>query len=204
MGFMSTQSSDTRQRVLDAARQLIYARSYADVGVAEICEHAGVQKGSFYHFFPSKRDLTLAVLDAHYAGFKEHLFERAFAPDLPPLARVARFCQLYYEFQKQLMDETGHVLGCPVGNLANELASHDDVIRSKIDGIFRKIQVLLHGVLKEAHQAGELAGIDLNATAQAMFAYFEGVVMLAKTQNDPEVLRGLLPAMAQIRIPSLP
>jgi len=57
-------------------------------------------------------------------------------------------------------------------------------------------------VLKEASTAGELPGVNLDATAQAMFAYFEGVMMLAKTQNDPEVLRKLLPAMAQIRIPS--
>lgn len=199
---MNAPTTDTQQRILDAARQLIYARSYADVGVAEICEQAGVQKGSFYHFFPSKRDLTLAVLDAHYVSFKEQLFEQAFAPDIPPLARVERFAKLYYEFQKQLMQETGRVLGCPVGNLANELASHDEVMRHKIDGIFHKIQALLQLVLKEARKAGDLPAVNIEATAQAMLAYLEGVVMMAKTQNDPEVLRKLLPAMAQIRIPS--
>lgn len=197
---MNATTTDTQQRILDAARELIYARSYADVGVAEICEQAGVQKGSFYHFFPSKRDLTLAVLDAHYVSFKEQLFEQAFAADIPPLARVERFAKMYYEFQKQLMQDTGRVLGCPVGNLANELASHDEVMRHKIEGIFHKIQALLQLVLKEARKAGDLSSVNIEATAQAMLAYLEGVVMMAKTQNDPEVLRKLLPAMAQIRI----
>jgi TetR/AcrR family transcriptional repressor of nem operon len=199
---MNPPGSDTQQRILDAARQLIYARSYADVGVAEICEQAGVQKGSFYHFFPSKRDLTLAVLDAHYLTFKEQLFERAFVPDIPPLARVERFARLYYELQKQIMQESGRVLGCPVGNLANEMASHDEAIRGKVEDIFRKIKAALTLVVKEARNAGELPGVNAEATAQAMLAYLEGVVMLAKAQNDPEVLRKLLPAMAQIRIPS--
>ena len=199
---MNVAFHDTQQRILDAARQLIYARSYADVGVAEICEQAGVQKGSFYHFFPSKRDLTLAVLDAHYLTFKEQMVDRAFVDDIPPLARLERFAKLVYEFQKQLMKDTGRVLGCPVGNLANELASHDEVIREKIDQLFRKLQSLVRQVLKEASKGGELPGVNLEATAQAMFAYFEGVLMLAKTQNDPEVLRKLLPAMAQIRIPT--
>ena len=58
-----TQVRDTRQRLLDTAEKLFYARSYEDVGVQEICREAGVKKGSFYHFFPSKRDLTLAILD---------------------------------------------------------------------------------------------------------------------------------------------
>jgi TetR/AcrR family transcriptional repressor of nem operon len=199
---MNAPTTDTQQRIIDAARELIYARSYADVGVAEICEQAGVQKGSFYHFFPSKRDLTLAVLDAHYLTFKEQMVDRAFASDVAPLARLDRFAKLIYEFQKQLMKDTGRVLGCPVGNLANELASHDEPIREKIDQLFHKAQAHVRQVLKEASKAGELPGVNVDATAQAMFAYFEGVMMLAKTQNDPEVLRKLLPAMAQIRIPS--
>jgi TetR/AcrR family transcriptional repressor of nem operon len=199
---MRTPNPYTKQRIVDAARELIYARSYADVGVAEICERAGVQKGSFYHFFPSKRDLTLAVLDANYLSFKEHLLERAFAADIPPLARVTRFAKLMYELQKQVMADTGRVLGCPVGNLANEVASFDEPIREKIAEIFHKAQLSVRQVLKDASAAGELPGVNLDATAQAMFAYLEGVLMLAKTQNDPEVLRKLLPAMAQIRIPS--
>jgi TetR/AcrR family transcriptional repressor of nem operon len=199
---MNAVPTDTQQRILDAARELIYARSYADVGVAEICEQAGVQKGSFYHFFPSKRDLTLAVLDAQYLIFKEQLVARAFAADIPPLARLERFAKLVYQLQKQLQQDTGRVLGCPVGNLANELASQDETIREKIEAVFRLAQGHVRQLLKEASDAGELPGVNLDATAQAMFAYFEGVMMLAKTQNDPEVLRKLLPAMAQIRIKS--
>ena len=198
---MHTHTSDTQQRILEAARDLIYARSSADVGVAEICAQAGVQKGSFYHFFASKRDLILAVLDAHYQGFKERFLERAFATDLTPLARLQRFAVLVYEFQKQLMDLTGQVLGCPVGNLANEMASHDEPIRERIDQIFRMAQRHIRQTLTDASDAGEITDTDLDATAQAMFAYFEGVMMMAKTRNDPEVLRLLLPAMAQIRIP---
>ena len=198
---MHTTTGDTQQRILEAARELIYARSSADVGVAEICARAGVQKGSFYYFFASKRDLILAVLDAHYLGFKEHFLDRAFAADVTPLARLQRFAVLVYEFQKQLMDVTGQVLGCPVGNLANEMASHDEPVRERIDQIFRMAQRHIRHTLTDARNAGEIADIDVDATAQAMFAYFEGVMMMAKTQNDPEVLRVLLPAMAQIRIP---
>jgi TetR/AcrR family transcriptional regulator, transcriptional repressor for nem operon len=193
----------TQQRILDAARELIYSRSYADVGVAAICAHAGVQKGSFYHFFPSKRDLTLSMLDAFYLDLKERLVVKAFAEDIPPMARLDRFGQLAYEFQQQVHQTTGLVLGCPFGNLANELATQDETIRLRIEKIFSNLQLIIRKVLLEATNAGEISGINIETTAQAMLAYFEGVMLLAKSQNNTEILRQLLPAMSQIRINTL-
>ena len=195
-------STDTQQRILDSARELIYSRSYADVGVAAICEHAGVKKGSFYHFFPSKRELTLEVLDQYYLDFKHNLVERAFAQDIAPLARITRFGRLAYTFQKQMLGDTGIVLGCPFGNLASEMATQDESIRSKIEKIFSNLQHGFRTVLNDAIAAGEVQNINVAATAQAMLAYFEGVMLMAKTQNDVEVLAQLLPAMNNIRINS--
>jgi TetR/AcrR family transcriptional repressor of nem operon len=194
-------TADTQQRILDSARELFFARSYADVGVADICEHAGVKKGSFYHFYPSKQALTLAVLDAHFVDIKEKMIDQAFAEDVPPLERLARFAEMAYQFQKQVSVETGHVLGCPFGNLATELSTQDEPIRERIQQIFAKLQKLVSSVLKAAQERGEVPKeIDTGASAQAMLAYFEGVLLLAKNQNDPELIRQLLPAMAQVRI----
>jgi len=193
-------TADTQQRILDSARELIYSRSYADVGVADICEHAGVKKGSFYHFYPSKRDLTLAVLDSHYLQIEENLVEKSFADDIPPLARLQRFGQNAYEFQKQISKAMGAVLGCPIGNLATEMATQDEPIRIKIEQIFSKIQRSIAQVLREAVAVGEIENLNIAATAQAMTAYFQGVLLLAKSQNNVEIVGQLIPAMAQIRI----
>lgn len=193
-------SNDTKQRILASARELIYSRSYSDVGVAAICTHAGVKKGSFYHFFASKQELTLEALDTFYINMKEQVIDQAFVEDIPPLSRLVRLAQLAYEFQKHIKDETCHILGCPFGNLATELATQDEPIREKIDHIFRKLQANFTEVLQKAIVAGDVHQIDVNATAQAMLAYFEGVLLMAKTQNDAEVIRQLLPAMADIRI----
>ena len=78
------QVSHAKEKLLDSVLDLMYARSYRDVGVQEICEHAGVKKGSFYHFFPSKRDLTLAALDRQWEIARQELLERAFTQRLPP------------------------------------------------------------------------------------------------------------------------
>jgi len=180
-------ASDARQRIIDSARGLIYQRSYADVGVQEICDRAEVKKGSFYHFFPSKRDLTLAVLDECH-GQSQALIARAFDPKIPPLARLKRLVELNYEAQANLKKTSGHMPGCPYSNLACELSTQDETIRQHLDGIIKDLIRPIESALIEAVQAGELPGIDTHRSAEAVFAYWEGVVLLAKTRNDPELI----------------
>jgi len=192
---------DTQQRILDAASALILARSYADVGVADICRHAGVKKGSFYHFYPSKQALMLAVMDAQFINMKASVIDKAFAEDLPPLERFGRFAEHVYQLQKKINHDTGFVLGCLFGNLANELSTQDEPIRDQIQQTFSKLQKLFSSVLQAAQQRGEMpAEMDVDATGKAMLAYFEGVLLMSKNQNNPEVIRQLLPVMTQMRI----
>lgn len=192
---------DTQQRILDSARELIFSRSYADVGVAAICEHAGVKKGSFYYFYPSKQALALAVLDIQFTDFKEKLINRVFADDAPPLARLANFVEAVYEIQNKICVDSGQVWGCPFGNLSTELSTRDEAIRKRTQQIFVEMQRLICRVVEAAQEVGELSPeVDGQNTAQAMVAYFEGVLLLAKNQNNPELIHRLLPFMAQIRI----
>jgi TetR/AcrR family transcriptional repressor of nem operon len=172
------------------------------VGVAAICDSAGVKKGSFYHFFPSKKELMLAVIDEFLVELKEQIFARAFAPDLPPLDRVRRLVELAYHFQKEIAGTLGHTLGCPFGNLAAEMSTQDESIRQKVEGVFAQLESRFAATLDEAARRGDLdADVDIESTAKAMFAYIEGIMLMAKTRNDPEVIRQLGPAMADIRIP---
>ncbi len=195
------QAHDTKQRLLDSAQKLFYARSYEDVGVQEICQAAGVKKGSFYHFFPSKRDLTLAMLDESWKAFRETVLPEVFAPDIPPLKRIERLLETQYRHHKSVKEETGQVLGCPYGNLAGELSTQDEVIRERVVRIFRDLQVPIEAALDQAIAAGDLTKLDSRATASAMVAYLEGLTLLAKTQNDPEVVRQLGPAMLNLVVP---
>jgi TetR/AcrR family transcriptional repressor of nem operon len=184
-------STDTRQRLLNAAQELMYASSYREVGVQQICDHAGVRKGSFYHFFPSKRELALAVLDQTHAFLVDTLFNKAFARDLPPLARIERFFAALYDLHRQVKENTGHVLGCPFGNIGCEMSTQDEVLRSKVDNILAASEGPFKTALDEAVANGELPAMDTAASASALFAYTEGIMLYAKTRNDPELIREL-------------
>ncbi len=183
--------SDARKRLLEAAVDLIHTRSYTAVGVQEICARAGVQKGSFYHFFPSKRELSLAAIDELWRRIQERVIGPAFSPDLPPLARIERFFEQSAQVQRELMEQTGQVLGCPLGNLALELSTQEPILRERIETLFRAAERQIAATLEEAVRDGSAPGIDPVAGARALFAYMEGVLLVAKTRNDPDYVAEL-------------
>ena len=194
-------TNDTYQRIIESAQALIHASSYSDVGVAAICEKAKVQKGSFYHFFPSKQDLTLAVIDQNSADMKEKIIDQAFSSALPPLERLQRFFDLIIEAQTNIYQQTTRVYGCPFGNLATEMSTQDENIRTKLSTSFSNLENLIGQTLQEAIDNKDIENINnIELTAQAMLAYFQGILLMAKTQNDPNILKQLVPATLKIRL----
>ena len=109
---------DTRARILSTARELFHGRSYADVGIKEICDIAQVQKGSFYHFFPSKQDLAMAVIDDMADDWAHGFVAEAFDADLPALERLDYMIDAAYYWRKAAKGLEGRMPGCLFGNMA--------------------------------------------------------------------------------------
>lgn len=185
-------TSDAKENLIESAIELIGTRSYNAVGVQELCKHAGVKKGSFYHFFPSKRDLTLETLDAMWKKFKEDMLDPVFHSDASTIEKFNTMLKNSYEYQSMAKDSFGCVTGCGIGNLALELSTQDEAIRTKIEEIFGEWASYFEEVIIEAVNSGDMpAETDPKASAQAILAYIEGVSLLSKTFNDPEMIRRL-------------
>jgi TetR/AcrR family transcriptional regulator, transcriptional repressor for nem operon len=191
---------DTRARILAVAREMFHGRSYADVGIQEICQGAKVQKGSFYHFFPSKQELAMAVIDDMADDWAHGFVAEAFDQNLPPLERLDYMIDAAYYWQKAAKDIEGRMPGCLFGNLALEMSTRDDVMRAKLNAVFEKAKDKFRDTLDEAVAAGALAPMSTECTATAMLAYLEGIILLAKSRNDPEVILRLGPAIKTLRI----
>ena len=195
---------DTRERIIDVAKSRFHNRSYADVGIKEICDMAAIQKGSFYHFFPSKRDLVLAVIDEFAIDWANGFVAEAFDPSLPPMERIDYVIDAAYFWQKSNKDLNGHIPGCLFGNLALEISTQDDVLRAKLNAVFTTAKDRFKDTLDEAVEQGTIPPLDSDVTAEAMLAYLEGMILLAKAENDPEVIYRLGPALKTIRIETNP
>jgi TetR/AcrR family transcriptional repressor of nem operon len=179
-------SSTARTRLVASAGRRIHASSYAAASVEDLCADAGVQKGSFYYFFPSKRDLALAAIDDHWAKAVTTILEPAFASDIEPLERITRFFHTVADRQRARV-----VRGCPFGNLAAELGTQDKVIRARVRTVFDGYQAYFERALRDAETSGTLCGVDVPSAARALLAYFQGALLLAKTTNDASIIDAL-------------
>ena len=74
-------SEDTRNQIISTAVEVFCRCGYDAAGVAEICSRAGVSKGAFYHHFPSKKALFLAILQS-WLGKVDQRLEELRQPDM--------------------------------------------------------------------------------------------------------------------------
>jgi TetR/AcrR family transcriptional regulator, transcriptional repressor for nem operon len=185
--------SDARERLIDVAGELWHTRSYADVGVSEICDHARVQKGSFYHFFPSKQELALAVIDEQWRRLGVGEMASILTGPLPPLERLTLFLEHGLAEQLRLKESTGATVGCCFGNLVVELATVDDVLRERLADLFDEWAALIQRTLDDAVAAGDLPETDTWQAARALLAFIEGLGVVIKAKDDPMAVADMLP-----------
>ena len=126
--------SDAKQRLMDAVLDLIWSGSYGSTTIDQICEKAGVKKGSFYYFFDSKAELAAEAIEASWLDLRTEL-DGIFSATVPPLERLKQYCDFTYKFQHEIKVKYGRVLGCPQASLGSEICTQEDALQKKIQEI---------------------------------------------------------------------
>jgi len=196
---MGRPGHDTKQTLIDTALELIWKSSYGSVSVDDICKAAGVKKGSFYHFFPSKVDLAIAAMDENLRE-AQAAYDEAFSLSREPVARFEHFADLVYQMQAEVAAKYGRVCGCPCTSLGSEMAGLEEGIRAKFGDITRRKERYFENALRDMVADGVVpAETDVRAKAQEIYAYILGQLMLARIQNDLKPLkRDLKPGLLQL------
>ena len=173
---------------MEAVGELIWTGSYGSTTIDQICEKAGVKKGSFYYFFDSKADLAAAALDAEWEQRRAEL-DSIFSPTVPPLERLEKYLDYCYRFQAEIRKKCGRVLGCPLFSLGAEVSTQEDRLQKKIHQILDQKRRYLESAIRDAHAAGLIDAPDATQKARVLFAYYQGIVTHARIENNLEVLR---------------
>jgi TetR/AcrR family transcriptional repressor of nem operon len=182
--------SDARERLMDAVSELIFRGSYGATTIDQICETAGVKKGSFYYFFKSKADLAEASLEVGWAKHQAEL-DKVFSASIPPLERFRRFCKMTLEEQQEMQKKHGFVLGCPLCTLGAEVSTQEQNLREKCDFIMRKIRMYIESAVRDGQADGSIPSGDVQATSTVLFAYMEGLLTQARIQNNLDLFKAM-------------
>jgi len=177
----------TRDRILEAAAELIHVKGVHGTSVDDVLERSGTGKGQFYHYFDGKAELVREVL--------RHQLERGVEEDRRFLEALDRWEGIRAWFDRILEGQVsaGFVGGCPVGSIAAEMADQDDALRLDLaDAFALKREWLLEG-LRGLRDRGELdAEADPEALADFALATIQGGLLLSTTRKDETPLRRAL------------
>jgi AcrR family transcriptional regulator len=166
---------ETRERLLKTAFQLFHEQGYHATGVATILREAGVNAGSMYHFFSSKDDLLLKVLEFALDYLEPMVMGPAEAAAVDPLERVFVLLNQYREW----IGSNQCRMGCPIGNLALEVSDGNPQARELIHRNFENWAGRVEAWLQAA--ADELPpGTDLRRLARFVLTVMEGGLMQAR------------------------
>jgi TetR/AcrR family transcriptional regulator, transcriptional repressor for nem operon len=170
-----------RRRLLEAGLKLVHARGFAASGVKDITDAAGVPKGSFYAYFPSKEAFGGAILEHYWSDIEARL--------LPILGERGLAQQRITRFFHALADdhEAGDfLLGCLVGNLSLELSGSSEPVRAELVRILDDWNEALTVCVRSGQ--GDASGVrdDLDAAelAALLIEAWEGAALRGKVTRS--------------------
>ncbi len=187
----------TRDKLIQVAFDLIWDNSYGAVSVGDICERAGVLKGSFYHFFDSKADLVVAAYEQHWKEKRPHM-DRIFSPQVAPLERIHLWCEFICAVQYEKAEKYGHVCGCPFASVGAEVATNDEKIRRKSEELMASAIKYVENAIADAMRAEVVTVKDAKHAARCICSVATGMMVQAKVENDLEILKDLEPAIMKL------
>jgi TetR/AcrR family transcriptional regulator, transcriptional repressor for nem operon len=144
---------DTRERILEVGAQAIADKSFNSCGLAEILAAAKVPKGSFYHYFQSKEDFGVALIEKASQEYVELLTPIVSDRKKSALKRL----RTIFDMSREECVATGAARQCLVPKLALETSQLSETVHAAVKCAYDQWTALLARVIREGQASGEIS-----------------------------------------------
>jgi AcrR family transcriptional regulator len=175
---MQHRSEETRNRILEAATQLFSQAGYNAAGVAEICNAAGVSKGAFYHHFPTKQAVFIALLTSYLNGI-----DSGFSLMRQKTQNVPQVIIQMAEMAGSLFQNAE--IHLPIFLEFWTQANHDPLIWEAAISPYRRYQAYFATMIQEGIDEGTIEPIDAQLAARVLVSLAMGLLM--ESLFDPQI-----------------
>ena len=183
----SSAKNDSRDRMLEAASVAFLTGGFHSIGVAEICTNANVRKGTFYHFFPSKTDLLLEVIELHVQKVEEAIGAVS-QSKITPARKIIRLFTMAH-LQSDAAVSSGPLPGYFLGNLVLELASSTPSVQLSAKAAFDRWNSAIKPIAEQFLNDEGLQSLDAEGVADTILGLLQGGLVMASAYNDPRKMR---------------
>lgn len=168
--------STSREKLLDIAFEEIYLNGYSATSVDKILKKASMNKGTMYHFFKSKKELTLAVINERLKVYMEERYSKL-------LKCEENICE---EMIKVIKDRENYnfSFGCKLNNMMQELSPLDNDFKLALEKIYLNFENIFEKTLDNAIEKKEIKHNNTKALGMFIVASIEGCLGTAKKSQD--------------------
>ncbi len=180
---LTTKGIATRQKIVQAAADLLCHRGIAGVCLEDIQKAANVGASQVYHYFSSKQELVQAAIDLQIQLILEG--QQPFLIDLRSFEALEAWGRILVAMQKNGQNPLGLVLT----SMASELSGSDPQVRLKIsEGFDRWENHVREGLTKMGEQGILREEADPQKLALAMMSAIQGGLLLSQARGDTKPL----------------
>ena len=174
-----------RDQILSAGLPVMFRSGYQAASVRDICAAARAPQGSFTNHFRSKEAFAVEVLDRYFDYLKGLMAEALSDQTRTPRQRLKRYLDLITGKLKR----ERWILGCLIGDFSLQVTSHSQLLRRRLDAIFREWRMLFASCIAAAQSAGEIdSQFDATDLAEFLLASWEGAILRMKVERRPDAL----------------
>jgi TetR/AcrR family transcriptional repressor of nem operon len=175
---------ESKARFLQAALHVIRVKGYTATRVEDVCEAAGLTKGSFFHHFDSKEELALAAADYWIEGTSAQFTSAPYHARADPLERLLA----YVDFRKALLTGDLSDFTCLAGTMVQEVYDTHPAIREACDRtISGHAETLEPDIADAMRKYGVTGAWTVRSLALHIQAVLQGSFILAKAKGGPAV-----------------
>lgn len=166
----------TREEIIVRSTKVFRKQGYHSTTMNDIGKISGLLKGSIYHYFNSKEELMVAVLQASYEDGCRYIYPIAYDRSLTPQQRLEKILNAV---ETGLFSNGTNEGGCLFGTIGMEASPHIseflDVIRSNFDASIAAFTVIFEESV-DKDQAENLA--------KQAHVEMQGAILLSLIYND--------------------
>lgn len=160
---MSRPPEFDRATVVDRAMHVFWQRGYSQTTVTDLVAATGLQPGSIYAAFGSKKGVFLAVLEAYNADFLARL-GRLGQDGRPAICCIRELLETIVEDAVEGRNRQG----CLAVNALLEMAAHEPDVASRLQAHLRRVRQALAELIARAQADGDVAA---DRTPDALSAF---------------------------------
>jgi len=168
----------TRELLLDSAFKSFYKNGFQGANIAEILKEIGINKGSMYHFFKSKKLLALAVIE-----------ERIKINLLKKYNNILNFEMLFNTF----FDAPKNLIyGCPLNKMSQEMLYIDNDFKRILSQVYKEFENSVNSILHKSLKQKYLSTYDTIGTSQLIIATYEGALMIYHLNQNLQQYKNII------------